>query len=105
MVEEVVIEECRKTWITNDQTRVDIDKFKRLNEAYDEVLNDMLIAVEAYKKGKFKTNKIVKDFYNEVLRILIQMGNLAEKINNKKLITFVHQEEGYVIENYKKYTK
>ena len=104
MAEPEIIQECRKIWVINNQARVSIDKFKRLNEAYDEVLRDMLIAVDAYKKGKFKTNKIVKEYYNEAIRILIKMREIAEEINNKKLIMFVLQEQGSLIQNYKKYT-
>ena len=49
----------------------------------------MNIAVDEFDKGKPEMIKIIKEFYNETLKILQQMWEIAEKTKNKTLIEFV----------------
>ena len=103
MVEEAILSECRKIWVDN-RLRDDADKFQKFYRAYDEAINDLDTACVAYDVGRLESKKLIKEFYYEALKYLQEMIELAEKINNKKLIDFV-KFEATVFENYKKYLK
>jgi N-methylhydantoinase B/oxoprolinase/acetone carboxylase alpha subunit len=104
MVEEEIVVECRKIWATDNRLRNDVDRFHKFYRAYDEAINDLDSACNAYDEGRLKTNKLIKEFYYEALKYLNEMIKLAQKIKNKRLIDFV-KFEATVFEDYKIYLK
>jgi hypothetical protein len=104
MVTPETIQECKKIWV-NSQFRDDINKFEELDDAYTEVLQDIVISDRAYMRGKTTIKNIIRDFYQEALKILLEMKKIAVKINDTILIDFVDNERKKLFEKYGKYNR
>jgi len=98
-----MIQECRRVWTINPQIRNDINKFRELDHAYNEVLQDIFIGNREYEKGKTKVKNIIREFYQEALKILMEMKKIAVKVNDPILIDFVNDERRKLFEKYGKY--
>jgi len=102
MVERKIIQQCTRIWATNSEFRNEMDKFLSLNKAYDDAFRDMNIAVTKFDEGKPEMIKMIKEFYDETLKILQQMWEIAEKTKDKTLIEFVELEMEMLEQLYRK---
>jgi len=88
-----VDEELRVIWVKEPSKREYINKFQNILSDYVTVFRDMFIAYWAVEKDKNRSDKFVKEFFQETITIFQKLKELAIKINEPNILITIENEE------------
>jgi len=85
--------ELRVIWVKKPEKRDYINRFQNTLPSYATAFRDMFIAYNAVKEDKNKSDKFVKEFFEETLTIFKKLKELAIKINESNITITIENEE------------
>jgi hypothetical protein len=86
-------DELRKIWVKKPEKREYIHKFQNILSDYAAAFRDMFIAYCAVKNDKNKSDKFVKEFFQEAIINFQKLKELTLEINEPDIIIPIENEE------------